>query len=123
MACVTINDRLDGLRKKNPTWEATVTAALDAGVCLQAEGWYVNRDEGLNSYATYGAACSEVEVDILTGEIEIKKVDVVMDLGRALNAGIDCGQLEGGFTIALGYFFTEQMLWDKSGTQLNLGSW
>jgi len=123
LACVTLTHRLETYRTQGTSWVDAVTAALDAGVCLSAEGWYVNKDSGLNSYATYGAAATEVEVDVLTGELEIRRVDILMDLGRSLNAGIDVGQLEGGFVMALGYFFTEQQLFDETGRQLNLGSW
>merc|ERR550525_1389343 len=46
-----------------------------------------------------------------------------MDLGTQLDAAIDIGQLQGGFVMALGYLLTEEYKVDKSGTQLNLGTW
>lgn len=48
-------------------------------------------------YATYGAGCSLVEIDCLTGDHSVLKTDIVMDLGESLNPAIDIGQIEGAF--------------------------
>lgn len=47
------------------------------------------------NYFTYGAACSEVEIDCLTGDHQVIRSDIVMDLGSSLNPAIDIGQIEG----------------------------
>ena len=47
----------------------------------------------MNQYATYGAAISEVTVDVLTGEVLIDRVDILMDLGTQLDAAVDVGQV------------------------------
>lgn len=47
------------------------------------------------NYFTYGAACSEVEIDCLTGDHQVIRTDIVMDLGSSLNPAIDIGQVEG----------------------------
>ena len=33
-------------------------------------------------YYSYGAACTEVELDVLTGEYQINRVDIVYDCGE-----------------------------------------
>ncbi len=48
-------------------------------------------------YFAYGAAVSEVEVDCLTGESRITRVDILYDAGQSLNPAIDIGQIEGRF--------------------------
>ena len=39
----------------------------------------------LTAYNAYGAAVSEVEVDVLTGEIQILRVDILYDCGNRYN--------------------------------------
>ena len=38
-------------------------------------------------YFAYGAACSEVTIDTLTGEMRVDRVDILHDVGRSLNPG------------------------------------
>jgi len=124
LACQELKKRLEVYQAKEQDWVKAVAAASTANVCLSAQGWFVHETpEGANCYATYGAAVSEVEIDVLTGELEILRTDVLMDLGQQLNAAIDIGQLEGGFVMALGYFFTEQVRFSKEGRLRDVGTW
>ena len=66
-------------------------------------------------YFAYGAACSEVAIDTLTGESRLLKVDIVHDVGHSLNPVIDIGQIEGGFIQGVGWLTTEQLVWDDKG--------
>jgi xanthine dehydrogenase large subunit len=66
-------------------------------------------------YFAYGASCSEVSVDTLTGEYKVDRVDILHDVGRSLNPAIDIGQIEGGFIQGMGWLTTEELLWDASG--------
>ena len=66
-------------------------------------------------YFAYGASCSEVSVDTLTGEYKVDRVDILHDVGRSLNPAIDIGQIEGGFIQGMGWLTTEELLWDDSG--------
>ncbi len=66
-------------------------------------------------YFTHGVSCSEVEIDVLTGEFQILRSDVLYDAGRSPNPAIDIGQLEGGFVQGVGYATTEEVLYDKDG--------
>ena len=49
------------------------------------------------NYFTYGAACSEVELDSLTGDFQALRTHICMDVGTSVNPAIDIGQVEGGF--------------------------
>ena len=51
------------------------------------------------SYFTLGAACSEVEVDVLSGEVVVHRTDILFDAGHSLNPVIDIGQAEGAFVM------------------------
>ena len=44
-------------------------------------------------YFTSGVACSEVEVDVLTGGHHIISTDIIMDVGDSLNPALDIGQV------------------------------
>lgn len=66
-------------------------------------------------YYAYGAACSEVSVDTLTGEYVVERTDILHDTGRSLNRAIDIGQVEGGFIQGMGWLTTEELWWDGKG--------
>jgi xanthine dehydrogenase large subunit len=66
-------------------------------------------------YFTYGAACSQVMIDTLTGELRVERVDILQDVGRSLNPAIDIGQVEGAFVQGMGWLTTEELVWDKAG--------
>jgi xanthine dehydrogenase large subunit len=66
-------------------------------------------------YFAYGAACTEVAIDTLTGESRVLKVDILHDVGTSINPAIDIGQIEGGFVQGMGWLTTEQLVWDGKG--------
>ena len=66
-------------------------------------------------YYTYGAAVSEVAVDVLTGEYRLLQVDILHDVGTSLNPAVDIGQIEGGFAQGLGWLTCEELAWDDAG--------
>ena len=37
-----------------------------------------------SAYQSYGVNCTEVEVDVLTGEVEIVRSDILFDCGQRL---------------------------------------
>lgn len=82
-------------RESNPkgTWEDWVKAAYFDRVSLSATGFHKTPDLGydwttgqgkLFNYFTYGVACTEVEIDVLTGDHQVIRTDIVMDLGECL---------------------------------------
>lgn len=73
------------------------------------------------NYFTYGVAVSEVEIDCLTGDHQVLRVDIVMDLGESLNPAIDIGQVEGGFIQGYGLFVLEEMVYSPSGVLFTRG--
>jgi len=66
-------------------------------------------------YFAYGAACTEVAIDTLTGESRVLAVDILHDVGTSLNPAIDIGQIEGGFVQGMGWLTTEQLVWNDKG--------
>ncbi|MFL5345068.1 MAG: molybdopterin cofactor-binding domain-containing protein [Hyalangium sp.] len=66
---------------------------------------------------TYSAACSVVEVDILTGETKVISSDLVYDMGWSLNPAIDVGQVEGAFVQGIGYVLSEKLEFEPNGPE------
>jgi len=66
-------------------------------------------------YFAYGAACTEVAIDTLTGESRVLQVDILHDVGRSINPAIDIGQIEGGFVQGMGWLTSEELVWSDQG--------
>jgi xanthine dehydrogenase large subunit len=69
-------------------------------------------------YFAYGAACGEVMIDTLTGEMKVERVDILHDVGHSLNPAIDIGQIEGGFVQGMGWLTSEELVFDAEGRLL-----
>ena len=111
-------------RTTNLTFEAVTQAAYMAQVSLSATGFYrtpnihYNRSTGQGKpfhYFAYGGAVLEVEVNGLTGEHRLTKVDILHDVGQSLVPSIDRGQIEGGFIQGLGWLTREELSFSDSG--------
>ena len=60
----------------------------------------------------------------MTGEITVRRVDILEDTGTSINPEIDVGQLEGAFVMSLGMWLTEQLRYDPaSGKLLTYDTW
>ncbi len=66
-------------------------------------------------YFSYGASCSEVMIDTMTGELKVTRVDILHDVGHSLNPAIDIGQIEGGFVQGMGWLTTEELVYGADG--------
>jgi xanthine dehydrogenase molybdopterin binding subunit/xanthine dehydrogenase small subunit len=98
--------------------------AYFARTSLSATGFYktpdinYDRDAGRGKpfhYFAVGAAVSEVEVDGFTGMTHIRRVDILHDVGDAINHGVTLGQVEGGFVQGAGWLTNEELVWDSEG--------
>ncbi|MFQ5557893.1 MAG: xanthine dehydrogenase family protein molybdopterin-binding subunit, partial [Acidimicrobiales bacterium] len=69
---------------------------------------------------TFGVQGVEVEVDELTGEVEILRIVAVTDIGRVLSRQAVEGQLYGGIVQGVGYALYEQIICEE-GRILNPG--
>ena len=106
------------------TFAQAATSAYENRVSLSATGFYKtpsiewDRIAGRGRpffYFAYGAACSEVVIDTLTGENRILRTDILHDAGASLNPAIDTGQIEGGFVQGAGWLTTEELVWNDKG--------
>lgn len=117
-ACEELMERLKPTREENPnaTWEELVEIAYQRNVDLSATSFF--KLEDLQTYFTYGMSCAEVEVDFLTGNLLLKRVDILEDTGESLSPSIDIGQIEGAFVIGLGIWLTENLIYDPKTAEL-----
>jgi putative selenate reductase molybdopterin-binding subunit len=67
----------------------------------------------------FAAQLAEVEVDIDTGEVQVKKLVTAVDCGVPINPITASGQVEGAMAQALGYALTEELVLDQSGRLVN----
>ncbi|XP_071977273.1 aldehyde oxidase 1-like isoform X2 [Engystomops pustulosus] len=131
-ACETLMGRLEPFVKNNPNgkWEDLVLAAFSERISLSATGFYSGYDTDMDwekgeghiaPYYIFGAACSEIELDLLTGGHKNLRTDIVMDIGESINPGIDIGQLEGAFIQGLGLYTIEELNYSPQGDMYTLG--
>ena len=84
---------------------------------------YKKNDE-VKAYPVYGMVISEVEVDMLTGQHLIRRVDLLEDVGISLNPKIDVGQIEGAFVMGIGFWTSEELIYDPdTGGLANYRTW
>ena len=98
-----------------------------AGKTMQFGGQYApvfghGRHVDTTSSSSFCAQLAEVEVDRETGEVQVHKLVVVQDVGRAINPLAIEGQMMGGATQGLGWALYENMVYDEQG-QLLTASW
>ena len=67
----------------------------------------------------FAAQFAEVEVDMQTGEVRVKRLVFGIDCGQPINPDGVEGQIDGGMAMSMGYGLCEEMLFDKAGTLLN----
>jgi xanthine dehydrogenase large subunit len=97
-------------------------------VDLGARGFYAtpgvdfDRETGKGTpffYYTTGCAVAEAVIDRFTGDLRVPRVDLLMDIGRQINPGIDMGQVIGGFIQGMGWVTTEQLVYGDDGELLS----
>jgi xanthine dehydrogenase large subunit len=110
--------------KATRSFDEVVEAAYANRIQLWSDGFYrtpkIHYDKTTLTgrpfyYFSYGAACSEVAIDTLTGESRVLKVDILHDVGCSINPAIDIGQIEGGYIQGVGWLTTEQLVWNDKG--------
>ncbi len=95
---------------------------------LGARGFYItpgvdfNRETGKGNpflYFTQGAAVAEIAIDRFTGELTVPRVDLLIDIGKSINPGVDMGQITGGFIQGMGWATAECLVYDDAGKLLS----
>ncbi|WP_104096995.1 xanthine dehydrogenase molybdopterin binding subunit [Stutzerimonas kunmingensis] len=118
------------LRDQYISFDELIQQAYFGQVSLSSTGFYrtpkiyYDRSQARGRpfyYYAYGAACSEVIVDTLTGEYRMLRSDILHDVGASLNPAIDIGQVEGGFVQGMGWLTMEELVWNDKGKLMTNG--
>jgi xanthine dehydrogenase large subunit len=124
---ITYRDDRVFIGNESITFDELTKKAYQARVSMSASGFYKtpklhwDRDKAKGRpffYFAYGAACSEVAIDILSGEMKVRRVDILHDVGHSINPAIDIGQIEGAFVQGMGWLTTEELVYDDKGRLL-----
>jgi xanthine dehydrogenase large subunit len=101
-----------------------VDIAYHSRISLGARGFHAtpglhfDKKKGKGSpflYYTNGCAVSEVLIDRFTGQMKVLRSDLLMDIGKPINPGIDRGQITGGFIQGMGWLTTEELRYSEKG--------
>ena len=103
---VVFKDNLITFSKGEISFRDLANLAYMNRISLSSTGYYAtpkihyDRAKGEGRpffYYAHGVALSEVEVDTLTGENTVTRVDILHDVGSSINPALDKGQIEGAF--------------------------
>uniref|UniRef100_A0A2K6CJJ7 FAD-binding PCMH-type domain-containing protein n=1 Tax=Macaca nemestrina TaxID=9545 RepID=A0A2K6CJJ7_MACNE len=125
-ACQTLMARLHPIIRKNPKgkWEDWIAKAFEKSISLSATGYFKGYQTNMDwekgegnayPYYVYGAACSEVEVNCLTGAHKLLRTDIFMDAAFSINPALDIGQVEGAFIQGMGFYTIEELKYSPEG--------
>ncbi|XVF05028.1 hypothetical protein REPUB_Repub05bG0136000 [Reevesia pubescens] len=128
LCCNVLVERLTPLNERllkqmgSIEWKTLIMQAYMNSVNLSASSLFIPRISS-TAYLNYGAAVSEVEINLLTGETTILRTDIIYDCGQSLNPAVDLGQIEGAYVQGIGFFMLEEYPTNSEGLVLSNGTW
>lgn len=100
-------------------WKSVCGKVANDGLDLSAMGFC----EGGKHYHNFGGCLSVVELDVITGELEILESHLLYDCGKSLNPAVDIGQAEGAYVMGVGWLFREEVEYTEDAKLINDGTW
>lgn len=109
-------------------WQELVSLSYRERVSLGERGYYATKGIGFDwnkgqgspfLYFTCGCAVAEVVIDRFTGQMKVERVDILMDIGKSINPGINRGQVIGGFVQGMGWVTNEELKYSDKGSLLS----
>lgn len=116
--CEELLERMKPVRDElsNPEWKQLVRECHSKLIDLSCKS--VFREDDIPEYSIYGCSCAEIELDLLSGNVQLRRVDVFEDTGESMSPGIDIGQVEVAFVMGLGYWLTEIVIYGREKGEL-----
>jgi nicotinate dehydrogenase large molybdopterin subunit len=114
---------VSGRKDKSVNFDRLAKKIYKKGGCLSWQGYFdpetipFDPETGQGSpYATYAFACqlAFVEVDVLTGEVNVKKIIAAHDVGCAIHPENVTGQICGGVAMGVGFALMEEFEYGKT---------
>lgn len=115
---------IDSLRVgRAVSFESIAEKALSEGRPLKWQGFFDPETTPLDPftgqgqpYATFAFAAqvAEVEIDVLTAEVTVKRIVAAHDVGKAINPASVKGQIYGGVAMGLGFALMEEFIPGKT---------
>ncbi len=91
-------------------WSQNVDLAAEGWARKGMKNWKPETAQGDAYFVySYAAHVSEVEINSLTGQVEVTKYVAVHDSGKIINPTTAAGQVEGGVAQGIGYALTEDL--------------
>jgi len=126
-ACELLNERLKPIKDElgpQASWPEVIAAANNASVDLCARYMMEGVKDNYPGYNVWAVGVTEVEVDILTGEMYVVRTDILEDAGLSTSPIVDIGQVEGAYIMGLGLWTSEEIKHDPTtGELLTMNTW
>lgn len=123
-ACEMILENIRPVKEDMPgaSWVEITNACYAKDIKLSAH--FIQKNVEQTNYSVHGVSCAEIEIDVLTGNVQLTRVDIYEDVGASMSPLMDVGQIEGAFVMGMGFFLNEKLAFDKeTGKLLTNRSW
>jgi CO/xanthine dehydrogenase Mo-binding subunit len=100
-----------------------VAEGAPGGAGVQGSGQYTQTAQTSKSGFQFGACFAEVQVNLWTGKIDVKKLTMVQDYGQVINPLAAEGQMQGAAIQGLGYGLLEDYVVDVTTAQSITRDW
>lgn len=117
-ACEELSARMKPVRDemKDAKWFEITRACYNKFISLTVT--HLAKATDIKPYTIWGLTCAEIETDLLSGNIQLRRVDILEDTGESMSPNVDVGQVEGAFIMGVGYWLSESLVYNRENGEL-----